>query len=282
MGRLTVTSSSGGAARSRLSAGRDRRGRSRGRQAALRVLLAAGLATGVYGLAVRPWHLRWGATDAEIARPMPDDDLVDRPQLNATRAITIDAPPYEVWPWLVQMGGYTRAGWYSYDRIDNAGRPSAWRIHPELQHLEVGDILPTDPDGRGFEVHAIDPERSLVLGIHAPDRALISTAITLQPQRGGRTRLVFRLRQRAPSWRGWPFLAAMDIGDVVMMRRTLLGIRARAEHAHRDPSPSTAPARDPGGAACTCRQRHRVTARAPTSSDSPGSATCSRWTRAMT
>ena len=246
MCRSAVASSSGGAAGFRRAAGRDRLRCSRGRQVALPVVLAAGLAAGVYGLAVRPWHLRWGATDAELARSMPGDDLVDRPQLDATRAITIDAPPHEVWPWLVQMGGYTRAGWYSYDRIDNAGRPSAWRIHPELQHLEVGDILPTDPNGRGFEVRAINPEQSLVLGIDAPDRALISTAITLQPQPGGRTRLVIRLRQRAPSWRGWPFLAAMDIGDFVMMRRTLLGLRARAEHTHRHPLPSTAPTRDPG------------------------------------
>ena len=196
------------------------------------VLLALGPAAVFYGLVVRPWHLRWGATDVEVARPMPGDGLVERPQLSATRAITIASPPSEVWPWLVQMGAYTRAGWYSYDRIDNAGGTSAWEIDPDLQHLEVGDVLPTGADGRGFEVRGIDPERSLVLGIDAPRTAIISVAITLEPVHGDRTRLVIRLRQRAPTWRGWPFLAVMDVGDFLFMRRMLLGIRARVERAH--------------------------------------------------
>lgn len=60
------------------------------------------------------------------------------------------ARPQEVWPWLVQMGGYTRTGWYSYDHIDNAGRPSADHIVPGLQHLQIGDVLPTAPDGEGL------------------------------------------------------------------------------------------------------------------------------------
>ena len=219
--------------------------RSRGRHVGLKALATAGLVAGVYGLLVRPWHLRWGATDAEVARPMLGDDLVEHPQLSATRAITIDAQPSRVWPWLVQIGGYTRAGWYSYDRIDNAGHTSAWEIRPELQHLEVGDILPTGPDGRGFEVRAIDPERSLVMGIDVPGAVLLSVAITLEPVDGDRTRLVVRLRQRAPSWRGWPFLAAMDVGDFVFMRRMLLGIRARAERAHARGSPAASVARRP-------------------------------------
>lgn len=233
-------SSSGTAARMRSSPGRDTLRLSRGRQIGLQALLAAGLAAGVYGLVVRPWHLRWGATDAEVTRRMPGDDLVERPQLSATRAITIDAPPDAVWPWLVQMGGYTRAGWYSYDCIDNAGRPSAWEIRPDLQHLEVGDVLPTDPDGRGFDVRAIDPERSLVLGIDVPGAVLLSVAITLEPAGDDRTRLVIRLRQCAPTWRGWPFVAAMDVGDFVFMRRMLLSIRARAERTRGGRSRATA------------------------------------------
>src|SRR4029450_1696876 len=69
----------------------------------------------------RPWHLRWGATDDELAAAMPGDSIVPRPSFNATRAITVDAPSEDVWPWLVQLG-YGRAGWYSYDVFDNAGR----------------------------------------------------------------------------------------------------------------------------------------------------------------
>src|ERR1017187_8763030 len=64
----------------------------------------------------------------------------------ATRAITIDAPPDSVWPWLVQVGG-GRAGWYSNDLLDNLGRPSATTVVPDLQHLEVGQWVPMSPSG---------------------------------------------------------------------------------------------------------------------------------------
>ena len=90
---------------------------------------------------VRPWALRWGATTEEAARPLPGDELVTKADYIATRAITIEAPPRDVWPWLVQIGS-GRAGWYTYDRIDNAGVPSATEIIPELQRLAVGDLIP--------------------------------------------------------------------------------------------------------------------------------------------
>src|SRR6266702_3453196 len=70
----------------------------------------------------RSWHLRWGATDAEVAATMPGDDLLPRAQFHPTRAITIDAPPAAVWPWLVQVG-FVRAGFYSNDLLDNFARP---------------------------------------------------------------------------------------------------------------------------------------------------------------
>ena len=203
----------------------------RGPSPAAWTLALAGALAGAYGLVLRPWHLRWGATRQEAAREMPGDDVVCRPQLEATRAITIAAPPEAVWPWLVQMGGYTRAGWYSYDWIDNAGRTSDWEIRADPQDLAVGDVLATTPDGRGFEVRTLDCQRSLVMAIDAP-QAAISTAITLEPAGPDTTRLVIRLRQRAPTWRGWPFLAAMDVGDFVMMRQMMLGIRDRAERAY--------------------------------------------------
>ena len=75
----------------------------------------------------RHWHMRWGATDDEVRGPMPGDDIVPRASFNATRAITIEAPPERVWPWIVQMG-YRRAGFYTYDLLDNAGYESANRI----------------------------------------------------------------------------------------------------------------------------------------------------------
>jgi len=79
---------------------------------------------------VRPWSRRWGATDDEVRRAMPGDGVVLNAGYVATRAVTIKAPPEQVWPWLVQIGS-GRAGWYSYDRVDNAGRPSARRILAE-------------------------------------------------------------------------------------------------------------------------------------------------------
>ena len=94
-----------------------------------------------YARLVRPWALRWGATKEEAARPLPGDGLVTKADYLATRAITVHAPPHDVWPWLVQIGS-GRAGWYTYDRIDNAGVPSATEIIPELQRLAVGDLIP--------------------------------------------------------------------------------------------------------------------------------------------
>jgi hypothetical protein len=89
----------------------------------------------------RPWALNWGATDDEINRSMPGDEIVQNPTFNATRAVTIKAKPEEIWPWIVQYG-YKRAGMYCYDWFDNDGIPSAESIIPEYQNLKVGDLIP--------------------------------------------------------------------------------------------------------------------------------------------
>jgi hypothetical protein len=133
--------------------------------------IAVGLAAlgavslGVYLRFIRPWQLRWGATDEEVGRAMHGDDVVKYPTCNATRAVTIKARPEEIWPWLVQMG-ITRAGWYSYDWLDNLGTPSAERIVPELQHVAVGDMIPMSPDGKQGLLVKVGPQRRfhLVLG----------------------------------------------------------------------------------------------------------------------
>ena len=182
-----------------------------------------------YLLLIRPWHLRWGATLEEARRELPGDYLVRSPFLKATRAITIDAPLSAVWPWLVQMG-YRRAGFYSYDWIDNDRIPSADRIVPELQHLQVGELVPTGP-GEGFRVAVIDPERALVLQIDHP-RAQISSALVLASPEGRSTRLIMRLWARFPlSLFALLYYPVFEPGDFVMMRKELLGIKARAERA---------------------------------------------------
>src|SRR5258708_36474224 len=101
---------------------------------------------GVYLRFIRPWQLRWGATNEEVGRAMPGDEVVKHPSFNATRAVTIQARPEEIWPWLVQIG-ITRAGWYSYDWLDNLGKPRGQHILTQLQHVATGDLLPITPDG---------------------------------------------------------------------------------------------------------------------------------------
>ena len=89
---------------------------------------------------IRPRIFRWGSTEEEASRPMDGDDRCPRPQLNATRAVTVAAAPQDIWPWLVQWG-WNRAGFYSYDLLDNLGRPSSRRVLPQFQRLAVGDEL---------------------------------------------------------------------------------------------------------------------------------------------
>lgn len=128
---------------------------------------AAGLAVAAYAWCVRPRLMRWGASDDEVAGPYPGVDVVPEGQRGPTMAVTIDAPPDQVWPWLVQMGG-DRGGWYSWDRLDNGGRPSAREVHPEWQDLAVGDYVKYWRGSQGavdaWQVAALEPNR--FLGLH--------------------------------------------------------------------------------------------------------------------
>jgi hypothetical protein len=197
--------------------------------------VGAAAAAGAYLGVIRPWQVRWGATDDEVARPMPGDGLVPDPTFNATRAISIAALPVDVWPWLVQIG-CTRAGMYSVDWIDNARRPSAERILPEHQHIEVGQFVPMTTDGKqGMLVKSFAPYEH-VLWVAKDGRS--SWVWALYPEADGTTRLVTRLRVRY-DWRPpWLFYYLLqDAGDIVMIRATLLGIKRRAEALARSSSP---------------------------------------------
>lgn len=97
----------------------------------------AGVVALIHGVWVRPSLWRWGASDEEVTGPFPVPELVPEGKRSPTMAATIDAASEQVWPWLVQMGG-DRGGWYSWDRLDNAGQRSATEIHPEWQDLDVG------------------------------------------------------------------------------------------------------------------------------------------------
>lgn len=134
-----------------------------GRRTVKRTLVIGIGLLAAYVTAVRPRMLRWGATDEEIERPFPGADLIDGGTRGATMAVTIEAPPARVWPWLAQMG-YGRGGWYSWDHLDNWGRASVEHIEPEWQEIAVGDRLPSMPDAKAWwDVAALENERFLGL-----------------------------------------------------------------------------------------------------------------------
>lgn len=175
-----------------------------------------------YRYVLGPWQRRWGTTQAERVASMPGDGIIPDAQAT-TRAIYIEAPPDRVWPWLLQLG-YGRAGWYSYDLIDNDGRPSAERIVPEYQALGPGDQITMVP-GMGPHVRVVDPPRTILAG----DDVGGTWCMQLR-EVGSGTRLVSRWRMPRPSspaTRLWMLIA--DPGAFVMERKMLLGIRHRAE-----------------------------------------------------
>ena len=201
-------------------------------RAALRTLPILGIGVGVYLQVIRPWQLRWGATDDEVRRAMPGDELVARPTFNATRAVTVEAPASMIWPWIVQSG-FGKAGWYTYDLLDNFGRPSAKHIIPELQHLQTGDLIPFyqgigAPEGVGMKVKALQREEWMLWW----DDKTHDTTWTwaLYPVDEQRTRLITRVRMRY-RWTKPAILFSflVEFADVVMMRKCLLGIKQRAE-----------------------------------------------------
>src|SRR5207248_2421080 len=126
---------------------------------------------------------------------LPGDELIPDAIGALTHAITIRRPPHEVWPWLVQMGA-GRAGWYSYDFIDNGGQSSAEEIRPQFQHVQPGTIFPALPgETEGFSLIAFHAERFLVLGWQSPDGTLIMTwTFVLEEIEQGCTRLIVRAR----------------------------------------------------------------------------------------
>jgi proline iminopeptidase len=228
------------------------------------VVTAAAMAAVHIGYAawVRPRLMRWGATDEEAAGPYPGAELVPGGQRAATMAVTIGAAADQVWPWLVQLGG-DRGGWYSWDRLDNRGRPSAREVHPEWQDLAIGDYVkyatrngPVD----AWEVAALEPNR--FLGLHglsdlrgrpldpqqprpsAYTEGLWGFLLTEQPD--GRSRLVISGYQAVrPRWlerftNYWLYLPLVW----PMQARMLAVLKRNIEQAAKV-SPPAVPARTP-------------------------------------
>src|SRR6266516_1681757 len=175
------------------------------------LLVALSLAV-LYWFPLRRWFGRWGTTPIDLARVMPGDAAIADPSYTATLAVTVDARPEDIWPWLVQMG-YQRGGLYSYDWLDQLfgylDRPSANRILPEFQHLAVGDEIPLGR-GQGFPVTALQPYRALVLGGEG-DGFQGVWQFGLYPLDEKRTRLVSRNAVRVPSTLGsWLFMRVIE------------------------------------------------------------------------
>lgn len=200
------------------------------------------------------------ATRVEKHRPLPGDKIVPEPMFGVTHAITIDAPIERVWPWLVQMGS-DRAGWYSWDAIDNGAKPSALSIVPDFQAIAPGDVMPAVPGAKdAFVVAAVDPPRDLVLT--APDGSgghAVSWEHFLESLDSHRSRLILRgrvsshwldlARARPPAGhrrifieRVYALLARLrrplllgfaGFGHRIMEARHLRGIQRRAERLRR-------------------------------------------------
>jgi hypothetical protein len=204
-------------------------------------LVVLGVTALIVWFVYRPWALSWGSTEEEIARAMPGDEVLENPTFNATRAVTIEASPQEIWPWIIQIG-YRRAGFYSYDSLDNDGIPSAEQILPEYQSLEVGDTIPLSREAH-VRVTELEPPRSMVLVFEVDGTWSSATWVwALYPEGVSNTRLVTRLRANP---RSIPSRVFLDLGEIIMMRKCMLGIKRRAERSGRGgPLVNTKP--DPG------------------------------------
>ena len=198
------------------------------RSKVLWMLTAGGLA-GLYAFVIRPWHLRWGATDAEVEMTLPCDELVEHPRLNATHAITIDAPVSRIWPWLVQIG-QTRGGFYSYSWLENVvgcRMHNANRIHPDWQELKVGDEVWLHPKAPPLRVLATEPEKYIALEK--------CWTFYLQAIDESRTRLIIRGRgDYYPDFKNTLlnfiyFRLIFEPAHFIMERKMMLGIKERAE-----------------------------------------------------
>ncbi len=194
---------------------------------------AAALAgvTALYRIYVRDSILNWGATRDEAAARLPGDELLEDADDVATRAITIDAPPSTVWPWIAQMGPYPRGGAYTYDWIENLlglNMHSVDAILPEFQNPQVGDGFGY---GRNTMSYAI-VEPGHVLATRSADGNWVWTFV-LEPQADGKTRLISRNRFRLPKLKDKVGMAPMIPGSLVMEARMLRGIRDRAESEAR-------------------------------------------------
>ncbi len=225
---------------------------------------AAVAAASVIGYArwVKPWQQRWGATQEERSIRLPGDELVAAPATQLTRAITIDAPPDRVWPWIVQLGA-DRGGFYSYDWLENLFGleiHSADHIVTAWQEVRVGDVVYASRNrSAGWFVVGLRPNEALVLKVAnlAAGRPLrrdeqlkweFLWTFALRPTASGGTRLIVRERTAFDSALTRTVMAPVDVVSFVMTRRMMMGIKTRAEGRHAEAAGLAGGAHEPGPA----------------------------------
>jgi hypothetical protein len=199
---------------------------------AWRLIAGIALGIGAYTLVVRPKLLRWGATDEEVRELFPGTDLIPGGTRAPTMAITIDAPPSRVWPWLVQMG-YDRAGFYSWDVLDNLGRRSADRIHSEWQSLSPGDRIKA-MGADAWEVAMLEPQRFIGLRpLISPGADALWGFLLRELPHGGTRLIVSGYWKMQPPWlqplRPLVSLAFYEWTHWIMQARQLTQVKKRVE-----------------------------------------------------
>jgi hypothetical protein len=195
------------------------------------ILAGIGLLATVLMFALLPWMDRWGATKEELVASFTGDALVSSPRISYTRALSVNATPQEIYPWIVQIGA-ERGGWYSYEwfetNILRCKLNNAQRIHDEWQDVKVGDPVKMCPGTSGpppYEVAVLEPDRALVLGHQENGTWIEVWQFILIPQPDGSTRLIVRSRNAAQGW----FWDVIRPGEFIMARGMMQGIKQRAE-----------------------------------------------------
>lgn len=177
-----------------------------------------------------PWMDRWGATDEEIAAVLPGDELLPEPASFVNRAITIEARPEEIWPWLAQMGA-DRAGLYSYawfDGLIGCEMADEKSIHAEWQDVQVGDLVKMCANREmpvPYTVAQVWPNEALVLGHQENGEWVDLWQFVIRPVDENSSRLVLRTRTQMVGG----FWTVIHPGVFVMERGMLRGIKARVE-----------------------------------------------------
>lgn len=187
----------------------------------------------LYFTIFRPWQLRWGATSEEVRRAMPGDDIVEAPSFDATRSVTIKASPSDIYPWIAQMG-LNRAGWYSYDLLDNLGRKSVEEILPAFQNAQVGTLIPMSPDNNyGMWIKDFERNKWMLWWDKKGDATWVWG---IYPAGKSHSRLVTRVRLEY-KWVSYEifFNILIEFFDILMMRKCMRGIKRRAESLSSSP-----------------------------------------------